>query len=161
MAKDKTVAVATATKEVNEENVMDAIRSKNIAPTDLAKEIEDDIAKENKEKAKSKLKSAIMNAQYETYKSLLYLKKRRREAKITKESLEAKALLLARLTGKTRDGKDVDAKERITPVEYKDLSDKQRNEDQNKMSESEEISNKELRELNDTDCGQYRNSWYW
>ena len=51
MGKDKTVAaapVATAVKD-SEDSVMDEIKGKNIMPTNLAKEVQDDIAKEEEE----------------------------------------------------------------------------------------------------------------
>ena len=64
MGKDKTVAaapVATAVKD-SEDSVMDEIKGKNIMPTNLAKEVQDDIAKEEKDKKKSQLKRAIQHA---------------------------------------------------------------------------------------------------
>ena len=43
MAKDKTVAAPVAATKDSEDKVMDEIRSKNIMPTDLAKEVQADI----------------------------------------------------------------------------------------------------------------------
>lgn len=160
MAKDKTATAPVAVKDGEEDDVMKEIRSQNISEVDLAAEVQADIDKENKEKQKSALKSAILHAKYETLLARLDLRKRRREADITKKSLAEKAELLSKLAGKTKDGKTVEIKDRITIVEYRDLKSKMDDESRKKMNESESIYRKEVEELNNTDCGNYRHYWY-
>ena len=162
MGKDKTVAaapVATAVKD-SEDSVMDEIKSKNIMPTDLAKEVQDDIAKEEKDKKKSQLKRAIQHATYKNFSARLNLRKRRNEAKITKDSLEKTAVLLSRLTGVTRDGKVVDSKDLITFEQYKDFYHKMKADTKKAMDEVDKTFRDEVNELDNTDCASYGND-YW
>lgn len=162
MGKDKTVAaapVATAVKD-SEDSVMDEIKSKNIMPTDLAKEVQDDIAKEEKDKKKSQLKRAIQHATYKNFAARLSLRKRRNEAKITKDSLEKTAVLLSRLTGVTRDGKAVDSKDLITFEQYKDFYHKMKADTKKAMDEVDKTFRDEVNELDNTDCASYGND-YW
>lgn len=162
MGKDKTVAaapVATAVKD-SEDSVMDEIKSKNIMPTDLAKEVQDDIAKEEKDKKKSQLKRAIQHATYKNFFERLNLRKRRNEAKITKDSLEKTAVLLSRLTGVTRDGKAVDSKDLITFEQYKDFYHKMKADTKKAMDEVDKTFREEVNELDNTDCASYGND-YW
>ena len=162
MGKDKTVAaapVATVVKD-SEDSVMDEIKSKNIMPTDLAKEVQDDIAKEEKDKKKSQLKRAIQHATYKNFAARLSLRKRRNEAKVTKDSLEKTAVLLSRLTGVTRDGKVVDSKDLITFEQYKAFYYKMKVDTKKAMDEVDKTFRDEVTELDNTDCASYGND-YW
>ena len=162
MGKDKTVAAAPVAAVVkdSEDSVMDEIKSKNIMPTNLAKEVQDDIAKEEKDKKKSQLKRAIQHATYKNFSARLNLRKRRNEAKVTKDSLEKTAVLLSRLTGVTRDGKAVDSKDLITFEQYKDQYHKLKADTKKAMDEVEKTYRDEVTELDNTDCASYGND-YW
>ena len=159
MAKDKTVAAPVAATKDSEDKVMDEIRSKNIMPTDLAKEVQADIDAEEKENKKSKMKAIIQNATYHNFSARLALRKRRQEAIVTKDELEQTAVLLAKLTGVTRDGKEVKVEDRITPEQYKDLRKAMKDDIAKKLREVEIKYAKEINELDSTDCANYRRDW--
>ena len=159
MAKDKTAAVAQPATKDSVDSVMDEIRSKNIMPTDLAKEVADDLAKEDKDKKKNDMKRAIQHASYKKYFNLLNLRKRRKEAVLTKETLTKTDELLAKLTGITEDKKTVDAKDRITYTQYKELYFKLKEETNKAMAEIDRNYQKEVNELDNTDCAMYGNDW--
>ena len=159
MAKDKTVAAPVAATKDSEDKVMDEIRSKNIMPTDLAKEVQADINAEEKANKKSKMKAIIQNATYYNFAARLALRKRRQEAIVTKDELEQTAVLLAKLTGVTRDGKEIKTEDRITPEQYKDLRRSMKDDIAKKMREVESKYAKEVNELDNTDCANYRRDW--
>ena len=159
MAKDKTTAVAQPATKDSVDSVMDEIRSKNIMPTDLAKEVADDIAKADKDKKKNEMKRAIQHASYKKYLTLLNLRKRRKESVLTKETLVKTDELLSKLTGVTNDGNTVEAKDRITYTQYKELYYKLKNETSKAMDEIEINYQKEVNELDHTDCAQYGSDW--
>ena len=158
MAKETKVATPAVAKD-SEDKVMDEIRSKNIMPTDLAKEVQADIDAEEKENKKSKMKAIIQNATYHNFSARLALRKRRQEAIVTKDELEQTAVLLAKLTGVTRDGKEVKAEDRITPEQYKDLRRTMKEDITKKLREVEIKYAKEVNELDNTDCANYRRDW--
>ena len=158
MAKETKVATITVAKE-SEDKVMDEIHSKNIMPTDLAKEVQAEIDADEKSKRKSQMKAAIQNAAYYNFSARLALRKRRQEAIVTKDELEQTAVLLAKLTGVTRDGKEIKVEDRITPEQYKDLRRSMKDDISKKMREVESKYAKEVNELDNTDCANYRRDW--
>ena len=159
MAKDKTVAVAQPAAKDSVDTVMDEIRSKNIMPTDLAKEVKDDLAKEDKDKKKDDLKRALQHASYKKYFTLLNLRKRRKESNLTKETLVKTDELLAKLSGVTEDGKTVEIKDRITYTQYKELYRKLKDETSKAMDEIDRNYQNEVNELGHTDCARYGADW--
>ena len=162
MAKtEKKVAAAAATVD----NVMDSIRKGNLMPTTLHAKVQEEMAKEAEDKKKRQLKAAIGKAKYTTSLTLLQLRARRREDDITKEKLSRSAELLDKLTGICSKpgenfGKELDEKELITAVEYKEALNKLEEDIRKKSRESDEQLSKEVRELNSSDCGEYRYSWW-
>ena len=158
MAKETKVATPAVAKD-SEDKVMDEIRSKNIMPTDLAKEVQADIDAEEKENKKSKMKAIIQNATYYNFAARLNLRKRRQEAIVTKDELEQTAVLLSKLTGVTRDGKEVKVEDRITPEQYKDLRRAMKDDIAKKLRDVEIKYAKEINELDNTDCANYRRDW--
>ena len=161
MGKDKTVAAApvATTEKDSEDKVMDEIRSKNIMPTDLAKEVQDEIDADDKSKKKSQMKAAIQNATYYNFAARLNLRKRRKEAAVTKDELEQTAVLLSKLTGVTWDGKEVKIEDRITMEQYKVLRRTMKDDIRKKMGDLESTYAKEVNELDNTDCARYSHDW--
>ena len=158
MAKETKVATPAVAKD-SEDKVMDEIRSKNIMPTDLAKEVQAEIDADDKTKKKSQLKAAIQNATYYNFSARLKLRKRRHEAAVTKDELEQTAVLLSRLAGVTRDGKEVKAEDRITMEQYKNLRRAMKDDIAKKLNEVDRNYAKEVDELDNTDCARYRSDW--
>ena len=158
MAKETKVATPAVAKD-SEDKVMDEIHSKNIMPTDLAKEVQAEIDADEKSKKKSQMKAAIQNAAYYNFSARLKLRKRRHEAAVTKDELEQTAALLSKLTGVTRDGKEVKVEDRITMEQYKNLRRAMKDDISKKFNEVERNYAKEVDELDNTDCARYRSDW--
>ena len=97
MAKDKETKKVNVTT-VDEDNVMDQIRKGNLMPTTLHEKVKAEMEQEKEEKQKRLLKNAIGKATYEQRRTLLQLRARRREDKITKEKLTRASELLDKLT---------------------------------------------------------------
>lgn len=139
----------TADKNViNEENVLDSIKSGNKMPDGLSKEVMDEIAKEEKEKKASVLKSAILKASYWNKKELLQLRSRRREEKVTKEALTRSKEALDKLCGGE-----------ITPIEYETLLKESKKKKVEAINDSNATYRSELRELQASLEGNY--VWDW
>lgn len=166
MAKNEKTAKENKTvTTVNADNVMETIRKGNLMPSTLHEKVQKELADEKEEKQKRLLKNAICKATYEQRHALLTLRARRREDDITKEKLVRASELLDKLTGicsKPDDdlGKQLDEKELITPIQYKDELQKLETEINKKIADSNKQLNDEIRELNSSEIGCYRYSWY-
>ena len=166
MAKnEKTTKENKTVTTVNADNVMETIRKGNLMPSTLHEKVQKELADEKEEKQKRLLKNAICKATYEQRHALLTLRARRREDDITKEKLVRASELLDKLTGicsKPGDdlGKQLDEKELITPIQYKDELQKLETEINKKIADSNKQLNNEIRELNSSEIGCYRYSWY-
>lgn len=166
MAKnEKTTKENKTVTTVNADNVMETIRKGNLMPSTLHEKVQKELADEKEEKQKHLLKNAICKATYEQRHALLTLRARRREDDITKEKLVRSSELLDKLTGicsKPGDdlGKQLDEKELITPIQYKDELQKLETEINKKIADSNKQLNDEIRELNSSEIGCYRYSWY-
>lgn len=166
MAKnEKTTKENKTVTTVNADNVMETIRKGNLMPSTLHEKVQKELADEKEEKQKHLLKNAICKATYEQRHALLTLRARRREDDITKEKLVRASELLDKLTGicsKPGDdlGKQLDEKELITPIQYKDELQKLETEINKKIADSNKQLNDEIRELNSSEIGCYRYSWY-
>ena len=166
MAKnEKTTKENKTVTTVNADNVMETIRKGNLMPSTLHEKVQKELADEKEEKQKRLLKNAICKATYEQRHALLTLRARRREDDITKEKLVRASELLDKLTGicsKPGDdlGKQLDEKELITPIQYKDELQKLETEINKKIVDSNKQLNDEIRELNSSEIGCYRYSWY-
>lgn len=143
MAKEKENKAA-----LNEENVMDQVRGGNLLKQENVKAALESIEKEKDEKQQREARRMIMNSQYTNLRELIELRARRREAKITKESLDkSKAALDEVLAGKK------------TPTEYREDKRKFVSEKNKAICESNETLQKELRELRASYAGEF--SWDW
>lgn len=166
MAKNEKTAKENKTvTTVNADNVMETIRKGNLMPSTLHEKVQKELADEKEQKQKQLLKNAICKATYEQRHALLTLRARRREDDITKEKLVRASELLDKLTGicsKPGDnlGKQLDEKELITPTQYKDELQKLESEIKKKITDSNKQLNDEIRELNSSEIGCYRYSWY-
>jgi len=153
MAKEKTAV------QLDENNIIDTIKQGNILKETAISGALAEIEKKTDEKQKQQAMDAICSAKYNTAKTLLQLRARRREEKATKEALSKNSDLLAKLIGQTHDGKPVDAKDRITPLQYETEKDKVRDELRKACNESDKQLNEEIRELQNSFEGAYK--YYW
>ena len=133
---------------VNEDNVLDSIKNGNKMPEGLAKEVMDNIAKEERDKKSSELKQTILKASYWNKKELLQLRSRRREEKITKEALSRSKEALDKLCGGE-----------ITPTEYNKLLDESNQTKRKAVADSNNVLKEELAELKNSLAGNY--VWDW
>ncbi len=133
---------------VNEDNVLDSIKNGNKMPEGLAKEVMDNIAKEERDKKSSELKQTILKASYWNKKELLQLRSRRREEKITKEALSRSKEALDKLCGGE-----------ITPTEYNKLLDESNQTKRKAVADSNNVFKEELAELKNSLAGNY--VWDW
>ena len=133
---------------VNEDNVLDSIKNGNKMPEGLAKEVMDNIAKEERDKKSSELKQTILKASYWNKKELLQLRSRRREEKITKEALSRSKEALDKLCGGE-----------ITPTEYNKLLDESNATKRKAVADSNSVLKEELTELKNSLAGNY--VWDW
>lgn len=133
---------------VNEDNVLDSIKNGNKMPEGLAKEVMDNIAKEERDKKSSELKQTILKASYWNKKELLQLRSRRREEKITKEALSRSKEALDKLCGGE-----------ITPTEYDKLLDESNQAKRKAVADSNNVFKEELAELKNSLAGNY--VWDW
>ncbi len=161
--KEETKKVNVTT--VDEDNVMEQIRKGNLMPTTLHEKVKAEMEEEEEKKKIQLLKNAIGKATLEQRRTLLQLRARRREDKITKEKLTRASELLDKLTGicsKPGDNfnKPLDEKELITPTQYKTELEKLDKDISDKISESNKTLNVELNELYNSEVGRYRYSWY-
>lgn len=161
--KEETKKVNVTT--VDEDNVMEQIRKGNLMPTTLHEKVKAEMEEEEEKKKIQLLKNAIGKATLEQRRTLLQLRARRREDKITKEKLTRASELLDKLTGicsKPGDNfnKPLDEKELITPTQYKTELEKLDKDISDKISESNKTLNAELNELYNSEVGRYRYSWY-
>lgn len=163
--KEKKVAAQTETVEAEENDFSVNNMLGDKAIVDAMAEIE----KEEDDKKKREAKESLMVATYHNVKTLIELRQRRREDKITKEKLEATKSLLERLIGKELEIKDggklvptknvIPADQRITPVQYKEEKRKLAEEIRKKMREASEKFDHEFAELKSSYAGQWR--YYW
>lgn len=133
---------------VNEDNVLDSIKNGNKMPEGLAKEVMDNIAKEERDKKSSELKQTILKASYWNKKELLQLRSRRREGNITKEALVRSKEALDKLCGGE-----------ITPTEYNKLLDESNQVKRKAVADSNNVFKEELAELKNSLAGNY--VWDW
>lgn len=160
MAKDKKAAAAAAEtkeqktaqvangQETTVENIEEQIKSENKFGENVLAEAEAQIQKEKDEKKVRELKDRICKADYVNKRELLELKKRRKEANATKESLTATKEALDKLKGGE-----------ITPVEYDKMLkeiDKKKYDD---FNEIDKAHNELVTELRNGYNGYYSFDW--
>lgn len=134
--------------EMTEENVIDQIKAGNKMPSTIAEKVAEQIKKEEEDKKCSELKRCMLKAEYWRKKSLLQLRARRREAKITKDYLKTCEEELNKLAGGE-----------ITVLEYDKNLDKAQTDRRKATSESDGQLREECRELKNSLAGDY--VWDW
>ena len=105
----------------------------------------------------SQVKEIVKCADFLRIKELLNVRKDRAKAKITLDILKKRTELLARLLGKQEDGTDVPDDQKITPNQFRDLSQNIDDDQRKQMTELNKEYEKHDRELRD----KYPNSWYY
>ena len=134
--------------ETSEENVLNIIKKENLLHEKNVADALAEIEKETSDKKKEEAKTMILQSQYNNLKALLLLRSRRREDKATKEYLtKTKELLNSTLAGK------------ITPAEYKVKKDELTQEMRKQCTESDNVYQKELKELHNSYAGRYAYWW--
>lgn len=151
MAKDNKKVEETkkeVSTELSVENVVDTVRSGNLLKAQNVQDALAEIEKEKDEKLKSEAKVLIMTAQYNNVKALLQLRARRREEKITKDTLTRSKTLLDRvLAGE------------LTKTEYGKEKETLEKEMRKLMLESNSTLDSDLRELRNSYEGRYAYWW--
>lgn len=136
--------------EMTEENVMENIKNGNLLKDENVQKALDDIKKREDEQQVREATNMIMCAKYINTKELINLRARRREDRITKETLKKCTDLL----NEVLDGK-------VTPVEYKDKKSEILKDKEKKFRESSDKYDEEMRELRNSLTGEYRYMAEW
>lgn len=148
--KTKDKKPAEAAQAVNEENVMETLKTKNHLTQENVKAALERIKKDEDEKQQADARNMIMCAQYNNFKELIELRARRREEKITKETLaKSKEVLDQVLDGK------------MTPTEYKTAKQKLYEEKRKAIEESNKKLSEDRDELRNSYTGEYRYAASW
>lgn len=168
------------------ENAMDFIRKSNLMSALDAKEVKEQIAKEDDERKREELKRIVLKAGYRRLFALLQLRARRREDDITKEKLQRAELLEDAVVGfvlteekikrhggkdgkltvgeetfELKKGEEVWVPASITPSEYRDKERELNSDIRKKMCESDEQLSKEITELRKKYPNYYSYDWDW
>lgn len=125
------------------------------------------IKKGKDEKKTREIEDAIGMATFNNLTTRAKLRARRREDAITKEELDGTKVLLERLIGfecEIKDGCLVPTKNKckepaLSPVEYKDAKKELQKEIDKKISESNKILDKDMREIRSSYEGRYQYWW--
>ena len=133
---------------LDENNVLESLKEKNKMPENLAKEVREEIEKDEKEQKMRTLKRAILSAEYRNKKKLIALRSRRREEKITKEGLT-----------KSKENLDALCAGKITPVEYDQACKEWYKEEKKRIEDSEKEFRTEMDELKSAYPGYYSYEW--
>lgn len=151
MAKDKKEKETKATSvELTVDNVMDEVKKENTIKDPNVQAALDKIQKDIDERQQTEVRNMIMCSKYINTKKLIQLRARRREEKITKESLvKSKEILDKVLAGE------------ITTTQYKDEWQKAKEEECKAMREADKELTKELNELRNSYTGEYRYRAEW
>lgn len=155
MAKDAKCA-AKEQQNVSADNVVEKLMKGNLV-TDIADKAAEEIRQDEERRKISQVKEIVKCADFLRIKELLNVRKDRAKAKITLDILKKRTELLARLLGKQEDGTAVPDDQKITPNEFRELSQKI---DEDQRKQTNDLNNeyeKHDRELRD----KYPNSWYY
>lgn len=136
--------------ELTVDNVMDEVKKENTIKDPNVQAALDKIQKDIDERQQTEVRNMIMCSKYINTKKLIQLRARRREEKITKESLtRSKEILDKVLAGE------------ITTVQYKEEWQKAKEEECKAMREADKELTKELNELRNSYTGEYRYRAEW
>lgn len=123
MAKAETKGAAKEQQNVSADNVVEKLMKGNLV-TDIADKAAEEIRQDEEKRKISQVKEIVKCADYLRVKELLNVRKDRAKAKITLDILKKRTELLARLLGKDENGTVVPDDQKITPNQFRDLSQK-------------------------------------
>lgn len=136
--------------ELNEENVQDEVRNGNLLKDKNVQAALEKIQKEEDEHQVNEAQNMIMCAKYINTKELFQTRARRREAKITKETLaKCTEVLNDVLAGK------------VTPIEYRDKKREIMKKKEEEFRESDKQLRTDLEELRNSFTGRYQYQAEW
>lgn len=136
--------------ELNEENVQDEVRNGNLLKDKNVQAALEKIQKEEDEHQVNEAQNMIMCAKYINTKELFQTRARRREAKITKETLaKCTEVLNDVLAGK------------VTPTEYRDKKREIMKKKEEEFRESNKQLDADLKELRNSFTGRYQYQAEW
>lgn len=136
--------------ELNEENVQDEVRNGNLLKDKNVQAALEKIQKEEDEHQVNEAQNMIMCAKYINTKELFQTRARRREAKITKETLaKCTEVLNDVLAGK------------VTPTEYRDKKREIMKKKEEEFRESNKQLDADLKELRNSFTGRYEYRAEW
>lgn len=148
--KTKKAEEAKNLPEMTEENVMENIKNGNLLKDANVQKALEDIKKREDEQQVRESTNMIMCAKYINAKEFINLRARRREDRITKDTLKKCTDLLNEVLG----GK-------VTPTEYKEKKSEILKEKEKKFRESTDEYDKDMRELRNSLTGEYRYMAEW
>lgn len=148
--KTKKAEEAKNLPEMTEENVMENIKNGNLLKDANVQKALEDIKKREDEQQVRESTNMIMCAKYINAKELINLRARRREDRITKDTLKKCTDLLNEVLG----GK-------VTPTEYKEKKSEILKEKEKRFRESTDEYDKDMRELRNSLTGEYRYMAEW
>lgn len=156
MAKAETKGAAKEQQNASVDNVVEKLVKGNLV-TDIADKAAEEIRQDEEKRKISQVKEIVKCADYLRIKELLNVRKDRAKAKITLDILKKRTELLARLLGKQEDGTAVPDDQKITPNQFRELSqriDEDQRKQMNDLNDEYEKHDGELR-------SKYTNSLYY
>jgi len=142
--KEETKKQSQVVEEMTSDNVMENIRNKNLMKQENVQKALDKIKEQEDKHQQELIQNMICCAQYRNAKTLIQLRSRRREEKITKETLTKTTALLNEVC----EGK-------ITPIEYDKKCREIRSDARKATSESNQQESTEIKELRNSFVGNY------
>ena len=157
MAKAETKGAAKEQQNVSADNVVEKLMKGNLV-TDIADKAAEEIRQDEEKRKISQVKEIVKCADFLRIKELLNVRKDRAKAKITLDILKIRTELGDRRLGKkVEDGTAVPDDQKITPNEFRELSQKIDEDQRKQMTELNKEYEKHDRELRD----KYPNNWYY
>lgn len=156
MAKAETKGAAKEQQNASVDNVVEKLVKGNLV-TDIADKAAEEIRQDEEKRKISQVKEIIKCADYLRIKELLNVRKDRAKEKITLNTLKKRTELLARLLGNDENGTAIPDDQKITPNEFRDMSQKIDEDQRKQMTDLNKEYEKHDRELRD----KYPNSWYY
>lgn len=156
MAKAETKGAAKEQQNVSADNVVEKLMKGNLV-TDIADKAAEEIRQDEEKRKIYQVKEIVKCADYLRIKELLNVRKDRAKAKITLDILKKRTDLLARLLGKDENGTVVPDDQKITPNQFRDLSQKIDEDQRKQMNDLNNEYEKHDRELRT----KYPNNWYY
>ena len=157
MAKAETKGAAKEQQNVSADNVVEKLMKGNLV-TDIADKAAEEIRQDEEKRKIYQVKEIVKCADYLRIKELLNVRKDRAKAKITLDTLKRRTELVDRLLGKkVEDGTAVPDDQKITPNQFRDLSQKIDEDQRKQMNDLNDEYEKHDGELRN----KYPNCWYY